>query len=122
MSLTFDDLRAANVARIPKFKNAKGKICHNEDGSDWTVADWLMAVTGELGELANKCKKIRRGDYSENDEGVLDDIASEVADVQIYLDLLAHRMGIDLAHAVICKFNEVSDRVGCGIYLKPSNI
>lgn len=117
MTITFDALRAANVARIPQFRNKRGQLCHNADGSDWTVADWLMAVTGELGELANLCKKIRRGDFTENDEGVLEEVGKEIADVQIYLDILAFRCGIDLGAAVVGKFNEVSERVGSTIRL-----
>lgn len=117
MTITFDALRAANVARIPQFRNKRGQLCHNADGSDWTVSDWLMAVTGELGELANLCKKIRRGDFTENDEGVLEEVGKEIADVQIYLDILAFRCGIDLGAAVVGKFNEVSDRVGSTIRL-----
>ena len=117
MSLTFDQLRSANVARIPRFRNKKGQICHNADGSDWTAADWLMAVTGELGELANLLKKIRRGDFTENDPGVVDEVAKELADVQTYLDILAFRCGIDLGDATTRKFNAVSDRVNAAIYI-----
>jgi hypothetical protein len=43
--LTFRTLRAANMQRLPLFKDAKGRTCHTEgDGSDWSPAQWLQAV------------------------------------------------------------------------------
>lgn len=38
-------------------------------------------------------------------------VADEVADVAIYPDLLAARLGIDLEQVIVKKFNEVSDKV-----------
>ncbi|QCO05467.1 MazG-like family protein [Azospirillum argentinense] len=116
--LTFDALRDANSARLPTFKNAKGEPAHSElDGSDWSLNDWCTAVTGELGELANVLKKVRRGDLTLSD--ARETIGKELADVQIYLDLLAKQCGVNLGAATIEKFNEVSDRVGSPVYLRP---
>ena len=57
--LTFNALRGANRARLPQFKNGKGEPAHSKpDGSDWCLAQWCNAVTGELGEAANLIKKI----------------------------------------------------------------
>jgi NTP pyrophosphatase (non-canonical NTP hydrolase) len=110
--LTFEDLRAANLRRLPEFKNRHGQLAHSEpDGSDWTPAQWLQAVIGELGEYANKRKKFERGDLTEAE--FLTEAASELADVQIYLDILAFQLRIDLGEATRTKFNEVSERVGC---------
>jgi NTP pyrophosphatase (non-canonical NTP hydrolase) len=113
--LTFDALRAANAARIPLFRNARGEPCHNHDGSDWSAADWLMALTGELGELANFLKKVKRGDFTQGEAAP--HVAKELADVQIYLDLLAFRLGVDLGAATVQKFNEVSRRVKCDVFI-----
>jgi Predicted pyrophosphatase len=116
--LTFETLRDANVARLPTFKNAKGETAHTKpDGSDWSLNDWCTAVTGELGELANLLKKVRRGDLSLED--ARETIGKELADIQIYLDLLAKQCGVDLGAAVIDKFNEVSDRVESPVYIRP---
>ena len=41
----------------------------------------------------------------------------EIADVQIYLDILAFQLGIDMGEAVTEKYNEVSDRIGVSIYI-----
>lgn len=109
--LTFNVLRGANKARLPQFKNKHGQPAHSEaDGSDWTPAQWLQAVLGELGEYANIRKKFERGDLSEGE--FKDAAAKELADVQTYLDILAYRLGIDLGQATTDKFNEVSERVG----------
>lgn len=117
VDLKFSIPRKANLARLPLFKNKKGKKAHSKkDGSDWSLSDWSNAVTGELGEAANIIKKIRRGDLSLAEARV--DLAKELADVQIYLDILAFRAGVDLGQATVNKFNEVSDRVGAPVYLE----
>jgi NTP pyrophosphatase (non-canonical NTP hydrolase) len=117
-SLTFAELRAANVARLPQFKNAKGEPAHSEpDGSDWCLAQWCNAVTGELGEAANIIKKIERGDITLDDARVA--LGKEFADVVTYLDILAFRAGVDLGDATRDKWNEVSARVGCNLRLAP---
>lgn len=125
--LSFRTLRDANKKRIPTFKNANGYLAHSEpDGSDWSPAQWLQAVIGELGEYANFRKKYERGDLTHDEFAIL--AAKELADVQIYLDILAmrcldntfgepHHEGISLARATIDKFNEVSKRVGSKVYI-----
>ena len=113
--LKFEELRAANVARLPQFKDKKGRICHKPDGSDWSLAQWLNAVHGEAGELSNLVKKLDRGDYTL--EELREDIGREIADVITYLDITAFRMGIDTGAAVRNKFNEVSERVDCDVRL-----
>ena|ERR1700679_374147 len=113
--LRFDTLREANMQRIPTFKNKRGELCHNEDGSDWSPAQWLQAVLGELGEYANFRKKFERGDFSE--EEFQKEAGKELADVVTYLDILAFRLGIDLGGAVYHKFNEISNRVGSPIFI-----
>lgn len=114
--LSFAELRSANRLRLPLFKNKHGEPAHSEpDGSDWSDSDWLQAVVGELGEYANLRKKLQRGDLTP--EEALPMLADELADVVIYLDLLAFRLGIDLGAAVVSKFDRVSDRVGCDVKL-----
>jgi len=94
--LRFSQLREANVRRCEK---------HFHKLNDWTATDWACALAGEVGELCNFIKKARRGQKIPQQE-----FAKEIADIQCYLDLLAAKMGIDLAEATINKFNEVSDR------------
>jgi NTP pyrophosphatase (non-canonical NTP hydrolase) len=114
--LTFNTLRDANVARLPEFKNSKGLPAHTTpDGSDWSEAQWLEAVLGELGEYANLHKKLVRGDIPR--EEALPLLAKELADVVTYLDILAFRLGINLGQATMDKFNEVSERVGSRVWV-----
>lgn len=114
--LTFATLRAANIARLPQFKNKHGEPAHSSvDGSDWSPAQWLQAVIGELGEYANLRKKYERGDLSHQE--FIIDAAKELADVVCYLDILAKQIGVDLGQATIDKFNEVSNRVGSSVFI-----
>ena len=116
MTLKFSDLRAANIRRLPLFKNSKGEHAHSEpDGSDWKLSAWSNACLSELGEAGNLIKKIERGDTTLED--VRRKLGKEFADTLIYLDLLAFRAGIDLGQAVIDKFNEVSQRIGVDVFL-----
>lgn len=115
--LTFARLRAANRERSPASgspvsKNAVGVIA---DTSKWTPAEWLECLVGELGEYANIRKKFRRGDFDEATMRAA--AAKELADVQCYLDKLSDCLGIDLGAATVDKFNEVSVRVDCKVFL-----
>ena len=93
--LTFAQLRKANSLR-----NKSAFDCQ-----DWTPLEWGGAMAGECGEACNLLKKLRR------DKDIpLKDIAYELADVVVYTDLLAHKLGIDLGEAVREKFNVVSKR------------
>jgi NTP pyrophosphatase (non-canonical NTP hydrolase) len=114
--LTFNALRGANRARLPLFKNKHGLFAHSEpDGSDWTPAQWLQAVVGELGEYDNVRKKFERGDLTYEEFQAM--AASELADVATYLDILAYRVNVDLGQAIMDKFNEVSERVDAPVRL-----
>jgi NTP pyrophosphatase (non-canonical NTP hydrolase) len=113
---TFNALRDANLKRMPQFKNCHGEPAHSKpDGSDWSPAQWLQAVTGELGEYANVRKKYERGDLTH--EQFMAQAAGELADTVTYLDILASQLGIDLGAAVVDKFNRVSERVGSNVFL-----
>lgn len=54
---------------------------------DWSPDDWRLALLGELGELANLFKKVRRGD--ELDDALMANISMEMGDVFAYLCLNA---------------------------------
>lgn len=103
MSLSFDELRVANVTRCEASFHPV---------ADWSPTDWACAMAGEVGEACNLVKKLRRGEPIP-----LADIGDELADVVAYLDLLAARLGIDLGGAVARKFNSVSQRVGSDLRL-----
>jgi len=108
-ALTFDRLRTQNVPR--------SLIAFNHALEDWSECEWGCAVGGEVGELLNKLKKRLRKDDPNASQSTLKDVADEMADVIIYLDLLAAKMNVDLGQAVINKFNQTSDKRGCTIKL-----
>lgn len=109
--LHFSELRYKNVRRCEKSFHPV---------TSWSVNDWAVALAGEVGELCNLLKKVKRYDDSEKvgtnprnqkrPEPI--EIADEAADVVIYLDLLCARQGIDLGEAVRRKFNRVSEECG----------
>jgi NTP pyrophosphatase (non-canonical NTP hydrolase) len=119
--LKFADLRLANTLRLPQFKNAQGEPAHSQpDGSDWSPADWMVAVVGELGEAANLMKKIRRGDFATMCDllEAKEKLQKEFADFITYADIMAAQFGIDLGEAVMQKFNEVSRRVDSTVFMQ----
>ena len=105
-NLSFNHLRSINVARCED-------VFHPVNS--WTPTDWATAMAGECGEACNEIKKLRRLDGADADndtpanrQDLMENLAKELADLVIYTDLLAARMGIDLGKAVVDKFNEVS--------------
>lgn len=116
--LTFALLRGANSQRLHSFKNAKGELVH-KDKPDWKLSQWGCALAGEVGEALNIIKKKERGDFTQEEWEARhkQELANELADVMIYLDLLALHAGISLQEAVIFKFNVVSNRLSSEIKL-----
>lgn len=111
VALDFNTLRAANVARCEKW--------HPAGIGSWSPSDWMVALAGEVGELAGEVKMHNRDrdGLAGNKEQIteterLHRMGNEAADVAIYLDLFCAERGIDLGAAIVRKFNEVSVRVG----------
>lgn len=94
----FPTLRAANLARLPTHKNAKGKPSHtHKTGKDWSLAQWLQATIGELGEYCNFRKKYERGDITKTEFTAA--AQAELADTLTYLDILAAQHEIEFSIA-----------------------
>lgn len=119
-AIGFGDIRALNVARVPKFGHSL---------NEWNILEWLGALCGEAGEAANIAKKIRRidggcsvntGESSRSD--MVKKLGGELADIFIYLDLAAASEGIDLEAAIVQKFDEVSERVGFTPFLRVAQL
>jgi len=118
----FDELSRANRARLPVFRNKRGKLVHkNTDGSDWKINEWTNAIAGEAGEACNLAKKLRRGDFGEPGDKeysrALRKLSKEFADIVIYTDLACAQIGYSLGDVVVNKFNEVSKRIKCDVTL-----
>ena len=110
--LSFRVLRDANVSRcVNGFKHSL---------ESWSVAEWTNAMCGEAGEAANIAKKmLRHRDGVAGNKGADTDLAAlrlklarELADVVIYLDLVAASQGIDLGETVRETFNNKSAEIG----------
>lgn len=109
--LTFSRLRRVNVERC------ESPTGFNHPLESWSVAEWTNAMAGEAGEAANVAKKmIRFRDGVRGNQNTLGELrvklAQELADVLIYLDLVAASQGIDLEAAVIDTFNRKSLEIG----------
>lgn len=119
-TLSFSDLRRTNLARCEE-------VFHPLDR--WTPTDWATAMAGECGEACNEVKKLRRLDDAdaefdspEERERRKGKTAAELADLVIYADLLAARLGIDLGEAITIKFNQVSQKRGSTFFLHSKTI
>lgn len=114
MSLSFDGLRRANMSRTEDAFHAI---------DDWSPTDWATAMAGECGECCNVVKKMRRLQSHPNwqpgdaDLDLTRMAGDELADLIIYADLLAARLGINLGECLVRKFNEVSVRIGSPVRL-----
>jgi NTP pyrophosphatase (non-canonical NTP hydrolase) len=68
----------------------------------------LVCLMGEVGELANVIKKIRRGDkvYSQQHDAIIE----EIVDIFIYVIKLANQIGFDLEDMYDKKMKANSER------------
>jgi NTP pyrophosphatase (non-canonical NTP hydrolase) len=86
-------------------------------GQQWSTSDWAVALAGEVGEACNIIKKMNRErdnllGNKDSDVKLEWALAMELADIFIYLDLLATHCSIDLANAIRTKFNATSEKFG----------
>jgi NTP pyrophosphatase (non-canonical NTP hydrolase) len=110
--LTFDQVSATNRARANRWHPGF------PDDDTWGIPHWCLAMCGEAGEAANVCKKLMRvqdgliGKLDPPEADLIRMLEEEIADVFLYLDLLATKARIDLPEAIVRKFNAVSLRQG----------
>lgn len=117
------DIREFSKANRARSEASTG---FNQTLDKWSLSDWFTATMGELGEAANVAKKLNRErDGIPGNDKTPDELKAmlqeEIADVFIYLDLLAQSEGIDLTQAVIEKFNKTSAKVGYPVILGTHN-
>jgi len=72
-----------------------------------TAAYMILGLNGEAGEIANKFKKILRGDEIVDPYG---DIAKEAGDVLWYLAGLAEVLGVNLEDIAQNNLDKLADR------------
>lgn len=114
--LSFSDIRTKNVLRSERD--------WGHSLTSWSIAEWGNALAGEVGEACNVMKKILRLDgkirielAEKTREEYVFDLAEELADVFLYLDLTAAAAGINLEQAIVNKFNKKSKEIGSMIVL-----
>jgi len=106
--VTFNVLRGANVNRQKEWPG-------NEHAD---VAFRAIELAGEAGEVAEAVKKFLRAELGiKGSTATKDDIADEMGDMLVALDLLANQLGIDLGKAVERKFNATSKKYGMRTYI-----
>lgn len=108
-SLTFKRLAEINITRCRRW----------HDPNAWSLERWAMSAAGEMGEACNAIKKLLRHDdglqqhaVTTERRGLVQNVAMEIGDVVVYLDLLAQRMGLTLEDCVRNTFNRISVREG----------
>jgi NTP pyrophosphatase (non-canonical NTP hydrolase) len=109
--LTIDGFSQMNLSRCV----SRNGFNHALDA--WSLSDWITAVTGEIGEAANVVKKLNRvrdgiRGNTHTEEELRQKLATEIADVYIYLDLLAAAAGFRLSEIVATAFDEKSEAIG----------
>lgn len=106
--VTFNVLRDANISRQQEWPG--------NDQAD--VPFRAIEFAGEAGELSEAIKKFLRAERGiKGSTATLADVASEMGDVLVSLDLLAREMGINLGDAVRSKFNATSEKYGMRTYI-----
>lgn len=107
--LSFSELRAANSERNVQWTG---------EAEPWGPADHVLEFVGEFGEMCNVLKKLKRisqgmiGNKPEEADALRAQLADEMGDAQICLDLLANSVGVDLGAATRSKFNKTSVKHG----------
>jgi NTP pyrophosphatase (non-canonical NTP hydrolase) len=114
----------------------------HDGGGEWLSSDWsnalageggeladaiidVLALTGRIGALCNTVKKVRRhethvdriaggqGSYNTPEMPELEQrVKDEIADVFLYLDLVAAHFELNLEECIFPKFNRVSEAQG----------
>lgn len=105
-----------------KFSERNLQRCESVNGfnhplNSWSLSDWMTATAGELGEAANIIKKLNRvrdgiPGNKESEEELRAMLADEIADVEIYLDLMTQAAGFDLETIRDAKFQKTSQKIG----------
>lgn len=85
----------------------------------WSLSDWMTALVGEVGEAANKIKKLNRirdgvpgNSQDETEASLRADLADELSDAMIYLDLIIQAAGFDPETVRDAKFAKTSAKIG----------
>lgn len=106
--MTLEQMQAINAARSARWMAGS---------PGWTTLEVAGELAGEVGELANVCKKLRRSEMGVPGNKVSDDVLreqarAEMGDVLIVLMLVASKLDVNLAEAARDVFNAKSEQMG----------
>lgn len=73
------------AARLRSVNKYRSEVEWQHPIDAWTLRQWWLAVFGEIGEVFNAIKKLKRGD------GSIEAVGQEIADAIIYMDLACAR-------------------------------
>ncbi len=77
------------------------------------IAYTTMGLVGEAGEVANKAKKILRGDYQAQE--IREQIADELGDVLWYLAMVAYEFDLSLEDIAQANLDKLASRKERGV-------
>jgi NTP pyrophosphatase (non-canonical NTP hydrolase) len=101
-------LRSANIERQKEW----------DGGTETSLSYRGNELAGEVGEACNIIKKLERERLGRRgSRATAQQLADELADVVICVDLVAMQLGIDMDAAVRAKFNSTSEKVGLSVFL-----
>jgi NTP pyrophosphatase (non-canonical NTP hydrolase) len=113
------EVRRLTFAEVAEIGRARSNRWHKGGIEEWTLSDWFVAMAGEAGEACNAVKKLRRVELDmaqvtgpKTIEAAKAEIAKELGDTFLYLDLCAQRLGLRLEDCIRDTFNRVSEREG----------
>jgi NTP pyrophosphatase (non-canonical NTP hydrolase) len=110
--ITFNVLREANRRRQQEWPG--------NDKAD--TAFRAIELAGETGEVLEAIKKFLRAERGiKGSTATREDIASEMGDLLVSLDLVADSLGINLGDAARGAFNKTSEKYGMRTYLGQSD-
>lgn len=81
----------------------------HEQGVEYTT----LGLVGEAGEIANKVKKVMRGDYDK--DALREMLAGEIGDTLWYLAMLAYELDLDLGEIAVANLDKLSSRRERGV-------
>lgn len=98
---------SGNSDRLARIRQRLRAFVRERDWEQFqTPKNLVMALTGEVGELSEQFQWLTAEQSESLDHTRRDAVQDELADVQIYLLLLADRLGVDLEGAVERKIDK----------------
>ncbi len=104
MSMTFDEYQKAAL---------KTAISSGDDLLD--MCHWVLGITGEGGEIAEKLKKLIRDHKGTVSDEAKHEIAKEIGDVLWYLAVLADSLGVSLGDLAQLNIDKLASRQARGV-------